>query len=654
MLNADDPESVLAVRLLGNVVTSGTRPLVFWIGAGASRWLEYPSWKEVTLQIRKIFFQQVANFNKQRAVELLNKENFPAIFQMCRELEPATYNKFISDSFLPKEHTVIYKTFVALLGRISPLFVLTTNVDEALESALPMCAVLQRTDFSRCVDLLQRRIPFIAKLHGSVSSVGSTVFTTSDYNTLVADESYVQLLKYLFTSCTVVFLGYGIRDSYVIRLLRENAKEMDLFGPGPHFVVTNDTVPLNSLRRIKYSLKVHPGHSAALSVLDTIIQSSAAKEPTVAVTGTAEGPEPDKTPPYSVPQGKTAYYISDLMPPGTWSTCQEITAKGKGEEIEGTFGLGFTNEEVPFRVSTALHDLVVGLVCFDYTYLPLMALGHLLGLVGEDTLRAFIHDDAMRFIHSETQLGILFRGKAAIGDIGNVTLNAMKGSAAPEPLSSRIRRIVNPVPGREQEAENLFKELEKRTATYRRGIEINLPSLVRGALLMPAVARLLGIGDAIVPSQTPRWLRYPYLRLAHLVETAAFCAEYGIQATKVPFGGTQLTTAAFGVQPAELRADHLASYASSGRYNSDLGALVYQDASIMRNILRFRRSADGESFRREVGQVLAVGTGREFSVSVNAGLSRTIPLNVLQRAQDRLLTLMTGERPRFRSSCRVG
>ncbi len=61
----------------------------------------------------------------------------------------------------------------------------------------------------------------------------------------------------------------------------------------------------------------------------------------------------------------------------------------------------------------------------------------------------------------------------------------------------------------------------------------------------------------------------------------------------------------------------------------------------MRGVSRFRASAEGESFRREIGQVLATEGGREFNASVNAGLSRSIPVAVLQRAQNRLLKLMT-------------
>ena len=214
----------------------------------------------------------------------------------------------------------------------------------------------------------------------------------------------------------------------------------------------------------------------------------------------------------------------------------------------------------------------------------------------------------MRFIHNIAEVGVLFRPDEAMGAIGNTTGRTKDG--APMPLSTLIHRAMSPAPGKEKAAEQLFEEIERRTIIYRRADEINLPSLIRSALLMPAVSRLLGIGDAILPTQTPRWLRYPYLRLGHLVQTAALSTEYGIQAAKVSFGGIQLTSAAFGVQPAELYAEQMASYAMSGHFDSDLGALVYHDAAIVRGILRFRSSAEGESFRREIGQVLAVGNGR--------------------------------------------
>lgn len=639
MLNADDQETGISLRQLRGIVAAGTRPIVFWIGAGSSKWLGYPSWKDLTLGLRKDFFRNVSGFDDQQALKLIDRSHFPAVFQMCRGLDSARYYRFLTQAFEPKVPTALYKTFIGLLAKVSDLFILTTNVDEGLEKSLPTAATVQRSDLWRCVDLVQRRIPFVAKLHGSISAVQGTVFTDADYGSLINDSSYLQTLKYIFTGCTVIFLGYGIRDAYVIRLLEEDAEEKDLFGSGPHFAVTNDSVLVGSVRRIRYDISLHPDHKAALSVLDYIAQSAT---PPVVSLADPKGPvtEPDETAGIVVPSDKSAYYVSDLMPPGTFQTSQEITAKGGAGEIEASFGLGFTNDEIPFTQSTALHDIVVGLVCFDFVYLPFSALGAAHNLLGSELFWELIRLDALRFVHNETNTGVLFRKGEALGDVGNVRGGTREGPEPP-PLPELIRTVLSPAPGKEKEAERLFDTLERRTAVYRRAIEINLPALVRSALMMPAVSRLLGIGDAILPTQAPRWLRYPYLRLVHLVQTAALCTEYRIQAAKVPFGGVQLTTAAFGVQSQDWQADHIASYISSGTYNSDLGALVYRDMSLVRGILRFRDSATGGSFRREIRQALAVESGREFNASVNAGLSQTIPREVLQRAQDKLIKLMT-------------
>lgn len=641
MLNADDPTTHPAVQRLARIATTNERPIVLWVGAGASSWLGYPPWEELTRALRRSFFREVHGFDNDRAMTHIDKKEFQAVFQMCKDLDPPAYRKFIVDSFVPREQTNVYKTFVGLLQKISPLFLLTTNVDEMLEKSLLQTETVQRTDLERCIGLLHNRRSFVGKLHGSVSTVQSTVFTTADYDALVRDRAYVNFLKCVFTSCTVVFLGYSVRDEYVIKLLLENMEEMELFGPGPHFAVTNNAVSVASVQRIGYSLKVRPDHSAALSVLDFVIPSFRTKDSIGTAVTEPQTIEPGNlSVAGAVPSGRTAYFISDLMPPGTWQTSQEFIATGSGGEIEGAFGLGFTNDEVPLPISTALHDIIVGLICFDYIYLPFSVLGSAHNLLGSALFWELVQSDVLRFVHSEAKPGVLFHKGEPLGSIGDVTGGTTLGPDPPA-LSVLIRNALAASPGKETVAESLFDILERKTVVYQRYKEAGIPSIVRSALLMPAVSRLLGIGDTILPGQVPRWLRYPYLRLAHLVQTGVLCSEYGIQAAKVPFGGVQLTTAAFGVQPTDMLADHVASYVLSGAYNSDLGAVVGSDMSTVRGIISFRESPEGEAFRRETGQVLATESGREFNISVNAGLSRAVPVAILQRAQDRLLRLMT-------------
>ena len=77
---------------------------------------------------------------------------------------------------------------------------------------------------------------------------------------------------------------------------------------------------------------------------------------------------------------------------------------------------------------------------------------------------------------------------------------------APESLSVRIRSHVAARTGKEKEAEDLLGELERRTVVYERAEEIELPSSSSKRSLMPKVAKLLGIGDSILPKKAPRWL----------------------------------------------------------------------------------------------------------------------------------------------------
>lgn len=303
-----------------------------------------------------------------------------------------------------------------------------------------------------------------------------------------------------------------------------------------------------------------------------------------------------------------------------------------------TVGLGFTNNEFPFSQSTAAHDLIVGLICFDVIYLPLTALHRIRALLG-DSFWQLSQADVVQFVHIQHEPAIVSGKGELMGNVGLITLTASTGD--PQSIGTHIRRQLAPAPGMEAEAEKLFSELESKVIMFGDGLKLELASSVRASFMMPEVAKLLGIGEAILPSQVPIWLRFPCLRMAHLVQTGAVCDRLGIQAAKIPFGGVRLTSAAFGVQPSSDSADQCASYVLSGRFNSDLGSALVAQPSVLQGILRFRETAEGEAFRREVRDKLHTDVASEFPASVNAGLARNIPPQILQKAQDQLSSLLT-------------
>jgi len=283
----------------------------------------------------------------------------------------------------------------------------------------------------------------------------------------------------IFATATVVFLGYSVSDQYLVDLLSDNERDMSLFGAGPHFVVSTDFKETPSVRRIGYSLKRFPDHRAAMTVLDLIRQVEARKAELAARTettaGTAEGDKPSLG-------TKSAYFISDFTPPGTWSTASTLGFKRPdGTEGEAAVGLGFTNDEMLLRESTAPHDLIVGLICFDVVYFPLSAAWKVFLLLG-DSLWDLVQSGVIRLIHLQHDPSVMFSEKGAlIGGLGLITLTAQ--AVGPESPGVILRRTVKPTVGKEAEGEKLISEVESRIVVFAEGDRMELANLTRAAFM---------------------------------------------------------------------------------------------------------------------------------------------------------------------------
>ena len=91
MLNTHDQATFLSIRELKRVVQESKKPLVFWIGAGAGKWLGYPIWKELARGLRSEFFRFVRGFDDVEARTLIATNSFPTFFQRCLDLDRPRY-----------------------------------------------------------------------------------------------------------------------------------------------------------------------------------------------------------------------------------------------------------------------------------------------------------------------------------------------------------------------------------------------------------------------------------------------------------------------------------------------------------------------------------------------------------------------------------
>jgi len=632
---ATDQETYESLNALSRIAQEGNRSLIVWIGAGASTWAGYPLWQDTAASMHTMFSREEKAYDKQRATDLLAHAEYPALFEKMRLANQPRYFAVLTQTFSPKPSRGVYLRLLRALQRITPTRIVTTNVDETLEHNLPTLETVQRSDIERVHRLLGERTGFVCKLHGSVSSVESIVFSTRDYDDLRTNDLYLSTLRAMLSDTVVLFLGYGLRDQYVIECLQTSAAGRPLFGTGPHFIVAAEDAERPELpscvRRIRY-VADPTDHRSALLALEAFADSAS--------TPVIDTPRSPAVPP---PEHRSLYFISDLLPPGKWTTSQTVTIESisGGKPRQMIVGEGYVDGEVEIRNYSALHDVVVGLICFDTICLAIYHLGALHQLLGSESFWLVAKTGAIRLVIPPMEPAVIFDDEhTLVGDLGAITLGSKASS--PESFverttSEQIRSQIAPAPGREREAEALFQFLESSTIEAAgAALSDRLPERTRSALMHPSIRRLLGISGGAPRNAVPRWVAFPILRLAGVIRRGLICEHIRACATRMIWGSEKLATAAFCASAGTEWADGAARYALTGRFNSDVGALVAVQPDVLHAVLRFRESSVGMGFRREILESLAINDGGQVVTAINAGLRQALPLSLLDQARDHL------------------
>ncbi|MGZ4979514.1 MAG: SIR2 family protein [Methylobacter sp.] len=630
---SSDRETYAALAALTAIAESGARPIVFWIGAGASAWAGYPLWQELASQMHTRFSREATNYDRSEATIELTEDRFSDLFERMRLSDRPLYFKMLVQTFTPLPTKPIYSRMVRALQLNEPLHILTTNVDEVLEHQLTDAITVQNSDIERISTLLQDRRSFICKLHGTSSAVETMVFTKTDYERLIKHDAYLVALRELFSKATVIFLGYSLRDDYLIQLLLESDTQKPLFGTGPHFLVTaNDSPHIPPVvRRIRYDAGF-ADHRDALQVLEAAAHAHVSARDKAAVPHSAPA-ELTRTP-------KSVYYIADLLPFGNVQTSQTMTIERlNGDAYQMVVGEGYIQGEVSIENYSALHDLMVGLICFDTVCFAVDRLSTVHDLLGADAFWEFLRLHAIRVVNVPVQSSVIFENEhSVIGSLGDFSLGSATSDL--EAFSKvgndeLIRKHLVPVSDKEKEAEESFKFLAANIFDVSTPqVTIGLADKTRGALMHPSIRQLLGISGGTPHGTVPKWLTFPILRLARVMATGVVCQAIEASATRMIWGSERLATAAFSAAAGKNWADDAASYVLTGRYNSDIGAIVANNPALLHRLMEFRMSQQGEAFRREIADMLQTDAGAQVAAAVNSGLREAFPPSVLEQARN--------------------
>lgn len=186
-----------------------------------------PGWKDFLVELLNWCRQNRISFNSEpiEIEEMINKGNFLMAAQELQEIvSPNEFSDFLNQIF---RDTQVKPTKNHInLTKIPFRAILTTNYDTLIEGAYAItndCRLPNKytqNDLSAALSPLRKKDFFIFKMHGDIDRTETIVLGSKNYsNLLYKSPEYLSFLEILFTTQTVLFIGFGGNDpdlDYVI------------------------------------------------------------------------------------------------------------------------------------------------------------------------------------------------------------------------------------------------------------------------------------------------------------------------------------------------------------------------------------------------------------------------------------------------------
>ncbi|NIM11911.1 MAG: NACHT domain-containing protein [Candidatus Aminicenantes bacterium] len=236
---------------------------VAFIGAGLSQGAGLPGWPQLLKQMMDWGEQNRIAMDDRKELEeyIESGELLMAAEELRERLGKSAFHQFMMEVFLESkpEPTAAHQ----LLPKIPFSAVLTTNYDKLLEAVYvdPSIPSFTHLDHAELSKALWSGEFYLLKLHGTIDRIESVVLGTTDYREVMHNNrAYRQCLSTLFSSKTVLFIGFGLTDRD-LNLLLDELRSIFHDYTGTHYALMNtaDVKPIKQKRFEKdYNIKILP------------------------------------------------------------------------------------------------------------------------------------------------------------------------------------------------------------------------------------------------------------------------------------------------------------------------------------------------------------------------------------------------------------
>lgn len=214
---------------------SKTGKLTFFIGAGVSRLSNYPGWKDLI----NTFSEKLGLEPKGEAEDYSSSEylSIPQKYYYSINKDDKKYYELIDSCLgVERDSNEIHDMILAL----KPKNIITTNFDELIEQTVSKHGLFYNVISSDESLKVGENDRLILKMHGNLKS-RNIVLKEEDYLNYSEKFKLIEnAVKYIFSTNTVVFIGYGVED-YNIKLILNWVKSIQGNNfKNPYFIYLED------------------------------------------------------------------------------------------------------------------------------------------------------------------------------------------------------------------------------------------------------------------------------------------------------------------------------------------------------------------------------------------------------------------------------
>lgn len=224
---------------------------IMFIGAGVSNSIKFKKGERIPTWhlFLKIALEKLKSESANKVKKLIEMEQYLDALEIIKNImDPAEYTKLLKDNYTCLINNIQYPGALSVIFNLNLPVIISTNFDTTYEdycisnTVNKAYSIFNYDKTKEIVETLKSSESLIIKAHGSIREPDHIIFTKSEYYEFMRNRpEFFEILKALFMTRTVLFVGYSLNDPD-INILLNSVNSIGLMSYSkPHYILLAET-----------------------------------------------------------------------------------------------------------------------------------------------------------------------------------------------------------------------------------------------------------------------------------------------------------------------------------------------------------------------------------------------------------------------------